>query len=167
MPIEVADLSDEQLDNVIENHRRKGATGDPLCRAALEERERRKGFDFNKSVAIIIESAKKEKFLSYKELADASGLDWARARYALGNHLWNLIEYSYYHCNKILFSSIVVNQPNKETGHMEPETLKGFVGAARLLGVPVVNEQRFLEEQQKKVFEWAKSQIKPKMNFDP
>lgn len=38
---------------------------------------------------------------------------------------------------------------------MEPETLKGFIGAARLLGYPVTDEEAFLREQQERVFAWA------------
>jgi hypothetical protein len=38
---------------------------------------------------------------------------------------------------------------------MEPETLKGFIGAARELGYQVADEQAFLREQQTRVFEWA------------
>jgi hypothetical protein len=39
---------------------------------------------------------------------------------------------------------------------MEPDTLKGFIGAARLLGYPVTDEQAFLKEQQARVFASAK-----------
>jgi hypothetical protein len=49
----------------------------------------------------------------------------------------------------------VVNKPNIETGKMEPDTLKGFIGAARELGYPITDEQAFLKEQQARVFAWA------------
>jgi hypothetical protein len=38
---------------------------------------------------------------------------------------------------------------------MEAETLKGFIGAARLLDYPVTDEEAFLNEQQARVFAWA------------
>jgi hypothetical protein len=38
---------------------------------------------------------------------------------------------------------------------MEPDTLKGFIGAARELGYPITDEQAFLKEQQARVFTWA------------
>jgi hypothetical protein len=33
--------------------------------------------------------------------------------------------------------------------------LKGFIGAARLLGYVITDEEAFLREQQNKVFAWA------------
>lgn len=74
--------------------------------------------------------------------------------YAIGGHLWNLVEYDYRKGWPML-SAIVVNKPNVESGRMEPETLKGFVEAARALGYPVTDEEVFLREQQRLVFEWA------------
>jgi hypothetical protein len=54
-----------------------------------------------------------------------------------------------------MLSAIVVNKPNIGSGAMEPETLKGFIGAARLLGYVVADEEAFLREQQDEVFAWA------------
>lgn len=54
-----------------------------------------------------------------------------------------------------LLSSIVVNKPNVTTGKMEPETLKGFIAAARLLEKPITDEEGFLREEQERVFAWA------------
>ena len=57
-----------------------------------------------------------------------------------------------------MLSAIVVNKPNLETGSLEPETLKGFIAAARDLGHPVTDDQAFLKDQQKRVFDWAATQ---------
>jgi hypothetical protein len=40
---------------------------------------------------------------------------------------------------------------------MEPETFRGFIAAARDLGYSVTSEEDFLQQQQKLVFEWARS----------
>jgi hypothetical protein len=53
-------------------------------------------------------------------------------------------------------SAIVVNKQHVATGKMEPETLKGFIAAARDLGLPVTDEESFLREQQDRVFDWAR-----------
>jgi hypothetical protein len=47
-----------------------------------------------------------------------------------------------------MLSAIVVNKPNVQTGDMEPETLRGFVAAARELGYPITDQVAFLKEQQ-------------------
>ena len=91
----------------------------------------------------------------YRELADANGADWSQVRYAIGGHLWKLAEYGHLK-ERLLLSAIVVNKPNVETGKMEPDTLKGFIGAARELGYPITDEQAFLKEQQARVFAWAR-----------
>ena len=75
----------------------------------------------------------------------------------MNGHLWNLVEYSHLR-HGILFSAIVVNTPNVASGKMETETLKGFVGAARLLDYTITDEQAFLKEQQARVFEWAQKE---------
>jgi hypothetical protein len=156
MPIEVETLSISQLDNLIENHRRKRATNAPLYIDPLRELGKRKGkgLDFDKSLSIILEAAAEPRFLSYIELAKASGGDWNQVRFAMNGHLWDLVEYSHLRYG-ILFSAVVVNTANVATGKIEPETLKGFTGAARELGYLVTDEQAFLKEQQGRVFAWA------------
>ena len=54
-PIDVTKLQDQQLKNIIENHRRKGATDRAIYIDALAEQARRtgKGLDFDKSFEII------------------------------------------------------------------------------------------------------------------
>ena len=83
MPIDVKELTGEQLQNLVDNHRKQNATGAPLYLAALSERQRRKGkgLDFEKSFQIIRAAAKERRFLSYKELADASGAEWSQVHY--------------------------------------------------------------------------------------
>lgn len=156
MPISPEKLTDKELENLIQNHRDKGATEAPLYTDALREREQRKGrgLDFDKSFSIIKKAASEGRFISYKELADASGADWGQAHYAIGGHLWNLVEYAH-HRKWPMLSSIVVNKPNVETGKMDPDTLKGFIVAAHALGYTFTDDEGFLREQQQRVFSWA------------
>jgi hypothetical protein len=156
MPIDVAKLSDDQLKNLIENHRRKNATAAPAYVDALREWQVRKGkgLEFEKSFYIIKAAAREHRFLSYKELADASGADWGQVHYSIGNHLWELVEFAYRKGWPML-SAIVVNKPNVGSGKMEPETLKGFIAAAHDLDYVITDEEAFLREQQAKVFAWA------------
>jgi hypothetical protein len=159
MPINVETLGVDQLENLVENHRRKHATGAPLYADALRELGARngKGLEFDKFLSIILQAAEDGRFLSYKQLADASGADWNQVRFAMNGHLWNLVEYSHLR-HGILFSAIVVNTPNSATGKMEPKTLKGFIAAARLLDYPITDEEAFLKEQQERVFVWAQKE---------
>jgi hypothetical protein len=159
MPINVEILPIDQLENLIENHRRQRATNTPLYLDALRELEKRKGqgLDFDRSLSIIPQAARKGRFLSYKELADFSGVDWGQAHRAIGGHLWKLVEYSHLR-HGILLSAIVVNKPNIATGKLEAQALKGFIEAPRLLDYAITDEQAFLKEQQASVFAWAQKE---------
>jgi hypothetical protein len=156
MPIEITELSDDQLKNLIENHQRQKATNTPTYIEARCELQKRKGkgLEFDKSFHIIRSAAKEGRFLSYKELADASGAKWSQVHYSIGHHLWDLVEFSHLNGWPML-SAIVVNKPNVGSGAMEPETLKGFIGAAHDLGYTVTDEEAFLRDQQARVFAWA------------
>jgi hypothetical protein len=157
MPINVTKLMDDQLKNLIENHRRHKETSAPVYLEALRELQIRRGkggLEFDKSFQIIKAAAKEGLFLSYKDLADASGADWNQVHYSIGGHLWDLVEFADRNGWPML-SAIVVNKPNVRSEAMEPETLKGFVAAARDLGYAITDEEAFLHEQQARVFEWA------------
>lgn len=152
-------LTDKQLQNVIDNHRRHHKTTEPAFLDALAEQARRKGkgLDFDKTFALVRAAAAERRFLSYKQLADESGADWSKVRYAVNDHLGELIAYAHGKGWPLL-SAIIVNQQNLATGAMEPATLKGFAAAARDLGYTVTDEEAFLREQQERVFTWAAGQ---------
>lgn len=151
-----ADLTTDELKALIANHKKQGATSGQRYIDALSELERRlgQGLNFETSFRHIHAAAREKKFLSYKQLADASGCDWAKVHYSVGGHLWALIDFA--HAKKWpMLSAIVTNQKNVETGNMDPDTLKGFTHAAEALGYPVTDDDGFLKEQQQAVFEWA------------
>lgn len=160
MPVDLTTKSKQELQNLIDNHRRKGVTDTPLYLEALRELNRQKapGLDFEKSYRIIIQAASEGRFLSYKDLADESDAAWTQVHYAIGSHLWDLVEYGHKRGWPML-SAIVVNKPNVATGRMEPETLKGFVGAARALGCEFDDDEAFLAKQQQEVFRWARTKF--------
>jgi hypothetical protein len=155
--LRTVDLVGRQLSNIIENDRRKGATDSSVYVDALAEQARRKGkdLDFDNSFGVIWRAAAEDRFISYKELAHASGADWNQVHYSIGGHLWSLVEYAYRKGWPML-SAVVVNKQNVASGKMEQETLKGFIAAARKLGFSITDEEVFLREQQRRVFEWAK-----------
>ncbi len=97
MAVQTKSLSDEKLQNLIDNYRRLKKTDAPVYISALAEMEERKGkgLNFSKSLAAITKAAKEGRFISYKELADESEVRWALAHHAIGKHLGNLVEYSH------------------------------------------------------------------------
>ena len=148
--------SDQQLRNVIENHRKYGKLHEAYYLAAMEELARRKGLglDLQKSFDLIRKTATERRFLSYKDLAGASGADWSKVRYAVNTHLGGLVDFARGKGWPLLSASIV-SQQNVATGKREPATLRGFVEAAHALGYAIVDDEAFLREQQERVFAWA------------
>ncbi len=152
----ILELTNIEIQNLIDNHRRQNRTTDQLYLEALKEQDGRagKGLSFLTTMKVVREAALERRFLSYKQLAIASGTDWIKVRHSMGPHLFWLVEYS--HRRKWpLLSAIVVNQQNLTTGKMEPDTLRGFVEAVAKLGVSVDDSEQFLHREQERVFEWA------------
>jgi hypothetical protein len=159
MPLDLSTKTDQEIDNLIENHRRKSLLTAPLYLQAMAEKERRRGngLEFSKSVDIILAAARQRRFISYKELADASGAKWEKVHYAMNRHLWDLVSWAHGHGWPML-SAVVVNQENVETGEMKPETLKGFITAAHELNRTDIgpDDNGFLQAEQQRVFEFAR-----------
>ncbi|WP_208179843.1 hypothetical protein J4T85_006730 [Sinorhizobium medicae] len=152
----VADWDDKELANIIANYQRLDKVEDAYYLSALEEMGRRKGagLNFDKTFNAVLKAARERRFLSYKQLADQSDVEWSRVRYAINKHLGDLIEYAHRRGWPLL-SAIIVNQQHLTDGTMEPPTLRGFIEAARALGYAVSDEAAFLKEQQQRVFAWA------------
>ena len=159
MPRDLKEMTAERLRILIGNHERLGRTDEPQYIDAKDELDKRlsQGLNFQTSLRIISSAAREGRFLSYKDLADASGVEWGKAHYAIGDHLWRLVDYAHLHGWPML-SAIVVNKPNVGTGRMEPDTLKGFISAAKVLGHDdIVDEEGFMRMQQRQVFAWAQA----------
>ena len=157
MTITVTELSIAQLENLVTNHRKAGATDRPLFAEALRELElRRRGFDFRKSVDLIRVATREGRFVGCKDLADASGLPWGRAFRQISAHLGALDEYGHRKYG-VLLSCVAVNQRHVATGEVEPSYLRGFAGWAEQLGYSVGDPATFLREQQARVFAWAQA----------
>lgn len=112
--------------------------------------------DLNTSYKTIIEHARQGKFVTYGDVATASGVDWKTARRPIALHLDNLVRIAQERGWPLL-TAIVVNKENFETGRLEGDALSGFLAAVKRLGLTVDDPQTFLQEQQQAVFEWAKS----------
>ncbi|MBZ9916583.1 MULTISPECIES: hypothetical protein [unclassified Mesorhizobium] len=148
----------EQLENLIANYRRQGRERDPIFPAILAARERLKSpiLDFQTTLTVIRRAAAEGRFLTYKQVADESGADWAKVHWQMGDHLTRLCEYAH-RKGWPLLSAIVVNGENVETGTLKPESLAGFTSMARDFGIPVLDPVEFLRREQQRVFQWANS----------
>jgi hypothetical protein len=153
--IDVTKLLDDQLKTLVEHHQTHGRTGEPNYIDAVAEMAKRDApeLDLGRSLATILEAARTSRFISYSDLAQASGAKWDRVRYKMNTHLWAIVCFAK-NRNWPMLSAIAVNKQNVDTGKMEPSTLRGFIDAARLLGYKdIVDEAGFLTDQQRQCFE--------------
>ncbi|ERP98187.1 hypothetical protein Q669_23615 [Labrenzia sp. C1B10] len=112
--------------------------------------------DLEETKKAVLSAAREGRFISYKQVAEASGEDWIKVRRQMPQHLKDLISFGHSQGWPVL-SAIVVNHDNLQTGRLEPDSLKGFVSAARELGYSIDDEEGFLRAEQDKVFAWAAS----------
>jgi hypothetical protein len=159
MAVNLEAKSTKELETIIGNCVRLKRTSDPVytaCRGILESR-RAGDFDMEKTVAAIINSGKIGRFLSYKDVADASGLDWAKSRRRVGLHLDSVCVFSEGKGWPLL-SAIVVHKDKLDSGAMTEENRKGFLDAARAAGRIVdIEEDAFVKREQIRVFEWCRT----------
>jgi hypothetical protein len=157
--VDFASKSDKELQDLIANFETKRMVRDPIYSSALCELEKRrgKGLELSKSKSIIFASARNGEFLSFKQVAQASEVEWVKARHNINKHLDTPLSYAFAK-GWPMITAIVVNQEHLQTGVMVDRTLPGFVNAVRkLTSVDIGPEPAlFVRNEQRKVFDFAR-----------
>jgi len=149
-----AGKSEKDLKTFVDNYRRSGQTSSDTYRSLLRELElkRGKGLDLEKTLACVITAAKENRFVSYKQVAEASDLPFANARLRMTVHLRELCAYAQSRRLPLL-SAIIVNTDGLATGTMNAQAQAGFLKAAESLGADTHEGHAFISAEQKKIFE--------------
>ncbi|TCZ61399.1 hypothetical protein [Roseicella aquatilis] len=113
------------------------------------------GLRLEATLGLIRRAAEARRFVSYGEVAAASGLPWNAARRRMDPHLFAL-------CQRAtergwpLLSALVVDKQSVPHGAMRGRPLVGFARAAERLGRIVGGDAAsFLADEQARVFAWA------------
>lgn len=152
---------DEKIEQWMRNHETAGATLTPLYKALAEEAAKRsesKGLlEIGKSLGALTEAAEKQLYITYGDLARASGVPWSKARHRMNGakgHLDRLIDVC--HARGLpLLPAICVNESGRKTGKLEPDALIGFASAARRIGHLFSDDQLFHQKCCKECFAWG------------
>jgi 5-methylcytosine-specific restriction protein B len=160
MAIDLDSKATKDLETIVANCVRLNRTSDPVFDAANKILELRRTGEYNieKTIAAIRKRGRLRTFLSYKDVADASGLNWVKSRRGVTPHLDAVC---FYAAGKgwPLLSSIVVNKDKIETGEMSADNLKGFIESVRAAGVPVdIEDLAFMKREQQRVFAWCREE---------
>ncbi len=160
MALDLEAKATKDLETIVANCVRLKRTGDPVFAAANKILETRKTGEYNmdKSIAAIRRQGRLRSFLCYKDIADASGLNWVRSRRGVGPHLDALRVYEVEKGWPNL-ASIVVHKNTVETGEMTDEDLKGFLDGVRAAGQEVdIEDTAFMKREQQRVFAWCREE---------
>jgi len=112
--------------------------------------------DITRTYAAIIEAARARRFLTYVDVAQASGVPWSKARYPIGQHLDRMLAIAQRRGWPLL-TSIVVRKDDAQTGRLTDGARTGFLQGVRRNGVEVAEEDAdaFIIHEQQRTFEWA------------
>ena len=153
-----------ELRQMQSNYERLKKTDSADYRTLLATIDRRgvNGLDLARTVDFLRHAAAERRYVSYKDIAAASGVVWDNAvRLRMTAHLDDATR-QVARDGGPLISSIVVNQPNIATGKLEPVALRGFIKiVAELRGQDSIPDRNaaasaaLLAEAQQEVFRWA------------
>lgn len=161
----LTDKTDTEIEQWIHNHEQQGATKVSLYLALLEERARRtqtRGhLDVNKSLELLVQAAKNQKFVTYGDLAKASGIAWKQARHRMNGangHLDRLVDIC--HARGLpLLAAVCVNESGRVSGSLESAALSGFAAAARRIGFIFDDDADFHRRMCEECFRWGRGLI--------
>ena len=156
--INMASKSPDELKTLIANHERIGKTDTERYHQAVAELATRNSGELTleKTVAAITAAAKRGVFISYKDVADASGAAANRVQFRMAKHLLEVSRHAH-RLGLPMISAIVVNKPHVVDGKMDPKALAAFCACARGLDIEVGDDEAaFLQAQQRAVFLAAK-----------
>ena len=160
MAVDLDSKATKDLETIVANCVRLNRTTDPVFAAANKILEARLTGEYNmeKTIAMIRKRGLLRSFLCYKDIADASGLNWVKCRRGVGEHLDKLGVYAAEQGWPLL-SSIVVHKDKVDTGEMSQENLKGFLEGVREAGREVdIEDLAFLKREQQRVFAWCREE---------
>ena len=119
-----------------------------------------KTLDVSRSLDLLKRAAREHRFVSYGDLATASGLTWSytiRARMSRSKgHLDCLLDICHGQGLPLL-TALCVNKKNLETGELSEFSLSGFADGARRLGYTIQDEKTFFKRCQRESFEWGRT----------
>jgi len=149
--------TDQQIQNLIDNHRRAGKLEAPLAVAAIEEQTRRNtSFDFKAGIEFLLQAAREGRAVNYRQLAEAGvvlkpGDTWQQ-HMTRKIPLSQIVDYAYTH-NMPAITALV-----ETTQGVTDSILAGFQKGLNDTGIRVpagMTIEDFYRSDRQRTFEWA------------
>jgi len=160
MAVDLEAKTTRELETMVANCQRLKRTGDARCLAASKILQDRRNGDYNmeETVATMLDHGQRGGFLSYRDVAIASGLEWRNVFRQINLHLDAVCVYSHGKGWPLL-TAIVVNHQNLGSGEMTVANRKGFLDAVKGAGRDVdIEDVAFVKREQQRVFDWCQTE---------
>lgn len=152
--------TDQQIQNLIDNHRKDGKLRDPLAVAAIEEKARRNtAFDIKAGIEFLMQAAREGSTVNYRQLAEAGGVlkpgDKWHQYMARKIPLTQIIDYAHTHDMPAITSLV------ETTNGVTSSILAGFQKGLDDIGISVPIEmtiKEFYLAERKRTFDRAKAE---------
>jgi hypothetical protein len=155
--MDMAAKTDQQIQNLVDNHRREGKLDAPLAVAAIEEQARRNTtFDFKAGIEFLLRAASERRAVNYRQLAEAGGVlkpgDTWHQHMARKIPLSQIVDYAHIH-NLPAITALV-----ETTQGVTDSILAGFQKGLDDTGIRVPTEmtvKEFYFAERQRAFDWA------------
>ena len=152
--------TDQQILNLIQNHRKAGKLDAPLAVAAIAEQvSRNKVFNFSAGIEFLLQAARDKRPVNYRQLAEAGGVlkpnDPWHQHMARKIPLSQIVDYAHTHGLPAITALIETTQGVTES------ILAGFQKGLDDTGIRVpvdMTVREFYFSERQRAFEWAAAQ---------
>ncbi len=149
--------TDQQIQNLINNHRRAGKLSALLAVAAIEEQAKRNtSFDFKSGIEFLLGAARAGRAVNYRQLAEAGGVlkpgDTWHQHMARKIPLSQIVDYAHTHDMPAITSLIETTQGVTDS------ILAGFQKGLDETGIRVpagMTVEEFYRSERQRAFDWA------------
>ncbi len=149
--------TDQQIQNLIDNHRRAGKLEAPLAVAAIEEQAKRnKSFNFKAGIDFLLRAARERRAVNYRQVAEAGGVlkpgDTWHQHMARKIPLSQIVDYAHTHDMPAITALIETTQGVTDS------ILAGFQKGLDDTGIRVpigMTIEEFYRSERQRVFDWA------------
>ena len=157
--MDISDKTDQQVQNLIDNHRKADKLNAPLAVAAIEEQARRNtAFDFNAGIDFLMQAAREGKPVNYRQLAEAGGIlkpsDTWYQHMARKIPLSQIVDYAHTHDMPAITALVETTQGI--TSSILAGFQKGLDDTGISVPIGITIEEFYLAERQRAI-DWAKA----------
>lgn len=152
--------TNQQIQNLIDNHRRAGKLDAPLAVCAIEEKARRNtAFNFKSGIEFLLQAARDRRAVNYRQLAEAGGIlkpgDTWYQHMARKIPLSQIVDYA--HTHEMPAITALIETTQGVTDSILAGFQKGLDDTGIIVPIGMAIEEFYHAERQR-AFDWASAE---------